>query len=723
MSDESTNDILSHIPNEEETVKLKYDVFLCYDTDSEEDKRMVKEIAKQLKKREITPWLDDWEVRPGTLWQSERQKQIKYIPAAVVFVGQNGIGRLQQLETEALLIEFVGRQCFVIPVHLPNASNEPELPSLLKGLQGIRWVDSRDIDPYEDPLNRLIWGITGKRPEAHQASQEKQGEVAKSTHKTEAKISSHILIALLRESPVAISAMYDLLTERKGLMIDQVIVLCPKSGAFRRASELVKNAFTDTCELQYKILPLEDANNWRDACMFLKELYTLLDECQTGGDTVYLSLAGGDKSMVALMTSITSFFSCIEHLYHIIEPDEEYFLSIDDLELGMNPAQRQSAMHPDLERCTLVDIPFEPRQQINQQFISFLLTATEDELTRMQDQMGKVPFVQTITQGGKILETLVTERTMKQFYIIYQHEMEIAKRVRDCFELMQSTVELRNFQPDSFLYRSAKYSTVYLHSFTSFDTPVHPIFYTRPKDIYIDSDNEVKQMVICELDGGKDANYRSLQEIVASPDFSIKPAYYLNALPRVPIDSVLIVPLGETSMIATQLYILLKHQERHNIRKVILVYPEQAPEIANGVDIIESALQEEDVPCIYVGVPNLKDVDSPEACKSYQATLEKVIEQAQKSHPSFIIDLAISGGHESMTAMTIFAAQKEHLPYVYHMLFTDKQWSQRFDNQMTVGSLKGLSREKRNERLFLRAYEGEGVYTKLALFKIPVFPT
>ncbi len=43
-------------------------------------------------------------------------------------------------------------------------------------------------------------------------------------------------------------------------------------------------------------------------------------------------------------------------------------------------------------------------------------------------------------------------------------------------------------------------------------------------------------------------------------------------------------------------------------------------------------------------------------------------------------------------------------------------------NRPTVEALIDLSMEERNELLFLRAYEGNGPYTKFVLFKVPVFP-
>lgn len=135
------------------TGPFEFDVFLCHNS---ADKPIVKQIGEQLKARGIKPWLDEWELRPGTLWQTVLEQQIAQIKAAAVFVGENGLGPWQNLEQQAFLHEFVRRECPVIPVLLPNAPQQPQLPIFLRSFM---WVDLRQASP--DPLAQLIWGICG----------------------------------------------------------------------------------------------------------------------------------------------------------------------------------------------------------------------------------------------------------------------------------------------------------------------------------------------------------------------------------------------------------------------------------------------------------------------------------------------------------------------------------------------------------------------------------
>ncbi|NMF64407.1 transcriptional regulator [Brasilonema octagenarum UFV-E1] len=143
----------------ETDAQFQFDVFLCHNS---EDKDAVIKIAEQLEENKIKPWLDIWELQPGFPWQRELEKQIDHIKSAAVFVGKSGIGPWQKNEIEAFLSEFNARQCPVIPVLLPDA---PQEPSLARFLKGMTWVDFREqTRVYIPPMDRLIWGITGRKP-------------------------------------------------------------------------------------------------------------------------------------------------------------------------------------------------------------------------------------------------------------------------------------------------------------------------------------------------------------------------------------------------------------------------------------------------------------------------------------------------------------------------------------------------------------------------------
>jgi hypothetical protein len=134
----------------------RFDVFLCHNS---ADKPEVIEIAQKLKAMGLKPWLDIWEIPGGVDWQEVLEDQIAEIKSAAVFIGSNGIGPWHRREIRAFLNEFANRNCPVIPLLLPSAPQKPELPLFLKG---IMWVDFRSTNP--DPMQKLIWSITGKKP-------------------------------------------------------------------------------------------------------------------------------------------------------------------------------------------------------------------------------------------------------------------------------------------------------------------------------------------------------------------------------------------------------------------------------------------------------------------------------------------------------------------------------------------------------------------------------
>jgi TIR domain len=133
-----------------------FDVFLCHNS---KDKQQVMEIGMRLKERGLLPWLDLWEVRPGTRWQRELQRNIRSIKSVAVFIGEKGSGPWQELEVELALQELARRGRPIIPVILEGRQGHPRLPPFLN-----LWhlVDMRERDP--DPFEQLVWGITGQKP-------------------------------------------------------------------------------------------------------------------------------------------------------------------------------------------------------------------------------------------------------------------------------------------------------------------------------------------------------------------------------------------------------------------------------------------------------------------------------------------------------------------------------------------------------------------------------
>jgi nucleotide-binding universal stress UspA family protein len=158
------------VPKQPTPKETAFDVFLCHNN---ADKPAVREVANQLITRGLRPWLDERELRPGLPWQPELEKQIKNIQSAAVFIGKSGRGPWQSLEIQGFLREFVRRQCPIIPVILADGKDDPDVPLFLGNMT---WVDFRQKDG--DPMEQLVWGITGENPhyQTPRGGQQSQGQ-------------------------------------------------------------------------------------------------------------------------------------------------------------------------------------------------------------------------------------------------------------------------------------------------------------------------------------------------------------------------------------------------------------------------------------------------------------------------------------------------------------------------------------------------------------------
>ena len=136
----------------------EFDVFLSHNS---QDKPVVEEIGEWLRSRGLRVWLDKWELRPGFPWQEGLEEGVRSSRAVAVFVGEGGLGAWQEPEMRAFIARSRREQVPVIPVLLPGC---PDSPQLALFLEAFTWVDLRE-GLTEGGLARLVWGITGEKPE------------------------------------------------------------------------------------------------------------------------------------------------------------------------------------------------------------------------------------------------------------------------------------------------------------------------------------------------------------------------------------------------------------------------------------------------------------------------------------------------------------------------------------------------------------------------------
>jgi len=134
-----------------------FDVFLSYNG---QDVQLVRDVCMALRERQLRPWLDKEQLIPGRDWQKALETILETVPVVAVFLGGSGLGPWEEIEMRGSLQQLVHRGAFVIPVLLPGAPADPEIPLFL---QAYTWVDLRGGLTREG-IDQLVWGITEKKP-------------------------------------------------------------------------------------------------------------------------------------------------------------------------------------------------------------------------------------------------------------------------------------------------------------------------------------------------------------------------------------------------------------------------------------------------------------------------------------------------------------------------------------------------------------------------------
>ena len=136
---------------------MKFDVFLSHNS---KDKPVVRKLKHLLSARGVVVWLDEDELQPGIPWQQLLEAGIETSRSVAVLVGKDGLGPWEDEEMRAALELAVRKRRPAIPVLLPGASAQPDLPMFLVNRT---WVDLRAGFAHEG-IAKLVWGITGRKP-------------------------------------------------------------------------------------------------------------------------------------------------------------------------------------------------------------------------------------------------------------------------------------------------------------------------------------------------------------------------------------------------------------------------------------------------------------------------------------------------------------------------------------------------------------------------------
>ena len=124
------------------TMPVRFDVFLSHATP---DKPLVEELGRRLARENLKPWLDKWNLIPGTPWMPEVEAALAECAACAVIIGPGGFGPWHHEEMQVAISRRVNdreRAFRVIPVLLPLSlvsyfSNRPSYYSTIPSPQGL----------------------------------------------------------------------------------------------------------------------------------------------------------------------------------------------------------------------------------------------------------------------------------------------------------------------------------------------------------------------------------------------------------------------------------------------------------------------------------------------------------------------------------------------------------------------------------------------------------
>jgi len=443
---------------------------------------------------------------------------------------------------------------------------------------------------------------------------------------------ANVLIASLGESPIVVTSVVKVLQEVKGVQFDRVIVLYPEEHPLiEDGVDLIQVhcLCSDVVEIG---LPFPDANT-RERCFeFLQNLHGQLEACQR--DTVYLSLAGGRKSMSALMYLPAPFYENIKGVYHILDKyegtDKANFHSLEALfdYYCEDDPELEGIMNPPSEGLELVEIPFE-RFADAEELRKILgrkeespegepLGTTEFSLKKKRISSDAAEFWTSVFRKEEIpgrYEIRLSANAKKQFENPHINRISFSRY----FDRLKNSgwADRRIARVGE---QGGRHATFKGKDKTEFHVAK---MITAERVIWHLNQNEV---VFAELGVEEGGNYHRVgaNAILNEEYFKKKSAADYNPEYRVrdlilSNEAVLLAAVGKSPMVVTQAYTLIEHSEGVKIDSVAVVFPQKNGYIENGVRLLKEVFQTRDVKFSGYGI-DFKDVDSEKSCEAFFTT-------------------------------------------------------------------------------------------------------
>ena len=535
---------------------------------------------------------------------------------------------------------------------------------------------------------------------------------------------ANVLIAPVGESPAVITSMYEALHKHPDgphVKIDEVVLLYPHDDSGRLIDlgiEYIVDYLQGKCHVQCIGLPFEDVNNKENSIEYLRIVNQKLLEKQNKNNHIYVSIAGGRKNMAALTTVVTQFYPCIRGIYHVVDkhenkPTSRRFLTIEEL-LYKTDEERREYMKPVLEDIALIKIPCATLADL-EKWMEYLGGIEKENQADIPTEDEAAVFFSDVFGSASSLETLDVQLS--------------SKAVKDFGELGPDN-QNKFLSHMSTLSRVDYVSRYGRQAYDEFETDciVFPGEKTRDNlRIFFTWDKTLKNIAVRRifLHNGYDKKIKTGSVMKD------------NYPPEVPIsklmvkEGTLMVTVGLSPMVVTQLFVLLR-KERVNINRIVVIYPEENGDICNGVRLLRNIFQNKRITREVIGeekkvvfeeykVP-IEDLDSQDACKSFADALRCAINNEKNARPHTPIYLSISGGRKGMAAYAYYAAQYNGLTEVYHTVISNPELEEKIERETSIENMekKGWDLRTKAEHLFLKRYSD--YQDAFQLIWIPVIP-
>jgi CRISPR-associated Csx14 family protein len=506
-----------------------------------------------------------------------------------------------------------------------------------------------------------------------------------------------VLVAPIGDHPVVITAAVDALAG-EGINIAKAYILYSDDPLIKQGVEWT--ALELNCDMPLDApLPFVDANSEVAARQYLQKLAWVLQDCENDGDEVHLLLAGGRKNMSALTGVIAQFFPSVKKLWHLLDrhekdPQRRNLFSVGEL-AGWSNEIRQAKMHPPKEDVILFEVPSPPPLSNAAEIRKAFAELSQGDLPSVTNSSEIDAFWNSVFAGHPpepLLEIWLSQQAIEDFD---KTSGATRNNFLNCFRRMTNPkMEKVNRHP----------------KLNDFETDCYclKLGNTQERPFYYIQNNRV---VLCRLtlkgstfeqlvDHRKELWRRDHPPLKRLTEVISKSA------------SILVIPLGETQMIAAQAYTLLNQET--DIKAVTLLYPELHPGISQIAKQLARDFSAEKVPCEQKAISGLKDVLSKEDCEVYLKAIAQNIIEIQQRYPDAEVHLLLSGGRKSMATLNLFAAQRAGLTRIWHTLAKDLALEQQLEDELK----RAPNASARREILFLRRHSLE----KFDLFSVPVFP-